>query len=66
VTYTWLLCYRQYGDKKKFEALQDLLKYCVGDGQKESEALGYIPLPAPVAAKVGAAIGTIKLAANAS
>lgn len=66
VTYTWLLCYRQYQDKKKFEVLQDLLKYCLGDGQKDSEALGYIPLPAPVAQKVSAAVGNIKLAPNAS
>ena len=66
VTYTWLLCYRQYQDKKKFEVLQDLLKYCLGDGQKDSEALGYIPLPAPVAQKVSAAVANIKLAPNAS
>jgi phosphate transport system substrate-binding protein len=66
VTYTWLLCYRQYQDKKKFEVLQDLLKYCLGDGQKDSEALGYIPLPASVAQKVSAAVGNIKLAPNAS
>ena len=66
VTYTWLLCYRQYKDKKKLEVLQDLLKYCLRDGQKDSEALGYIPLPASVAEKVGAAVGNIKLAPNAS
>jgi phosphate transport system substrate-binding protein len=66
VTYTWLLCYRQYGDKKKLEALQDLLRYCLRDGQKECEPLGYIPLPAAVADKVGSAVSNIKLAANAS
>jgi phosphate transport system substrate-binding protein len=66
VTYTWLLCYRQYQDKKKYEALQDLLKYCLRDGQKECEPLGYIPLPAAVADKVNSAVGNIKLAANAS
>jgi phosphate transport system substrate-binding protein len=66
VTYTWLLCYRQYQDKKKLEVLQDLLKYCLRDGQKECEPLGYIPLPAAVAEKVGAAIANIKLAPNAS
>ena len=66
VTYTWLLCYKQYQDKKKFEVLQDLLKYCLRDGQKECEPLGYIPLPAAVAEKVGAAVQNIKLAPNAS
>ncbi len=66
VTYTWLLCYRQYQDKKKYEALQGLLKYCLSDGQKESEALGYIPLPSAVAGKVSSAISNIKLVPNAS
>ena len=66
VTYTWLLCYKQYQDKKKFEILQDVLKYCLTDGQKESESLGYIPLPPAVADKVSAAVQTIKLAPNAS
>jgi len=62
VTYTWLLCYKQYQDKRKFEVLQDLLKYCLTEGQKDSDALGYLPLPAPVVDKVTAAVQTIKLA----
>jgi len=66
VTYTWLLCYRQYQDKKKFEALQDLLKYCLSDGQKDSETLGYIPLPPAVAGRVSSAVANIKLAPNAT
>jgi phosphate transport system substrate-binding protein len=66
VTYTWLLCYKQYSDKKKFEVLQGLLKYCLKDGQKDCEPLGYIPLPATVAERVSAAVGNIKLAPNAS
>ncbi|HTS68038.1 MAG TPA: phosphate ABC transporter substrate-binding protein PstS [Terriglobia bacterium] len=65
-TYTWLLCYKQYHDKAKFQTLQDLLNYCLTDGQKESEALGYIPLPATVADKVKAAIPNIKLAPDAT
>ena len=66
VTYTWLLCYKQYQDKKKFEILQDVLKYCLTEGQKESESLGYLPLPPAVADKVSAAVQAIKLAPNAS
>jgi len=62
VTYTWLLCYRKYQDKKKLDALQGLLQYSLTDGQKESEALGYIPLPPAVADKVKAALQNIKLA----
>jgi len=60
VTYTWLLCYRQYQDKKKLEALKNLLDYCLTDGQKDAEALGYIPVPADVLEKVKAAVQNIK------
>jgi len=66
VTYTWLLCYKQYQDKKKLEVLKSLLEYCLTDGQKESEALGYLPVPAETLAKVKAAVQNIKLAVNAS
>jgi phosphate transport system substrate-binding protein len=64
VTYTWLICYKQYKDKKKYDLLQALLQYCLTDGQKDSEALGYIPLPAAVVEKVKAATQNIKLAAS--
>jgi phosphate transport system substrate-binding protein len=60
VTYTWLVLYKQYGDKRKAEILRDLLKYCLTDGQKDSEALGYIPLPSSVAQKALGAIASIK------
>ncbi len=59
VTYTWLICYAKYPDAKKLAALQDLLKYCLTDGQKDAEALGYIPLPANVSSKALAAVQTI-------
>ncbi len=63
VTYTWLLLYRSYPDKAKHEALQDLLKFALTDGQKEAEALGYIPLPPAVAEKALSAVRSIKPAA---
>ena len=44
---------------KKAAALKDVLTYCLTDGQKESEALGYIPLPGAVVEKVKAALGNI-------
>jgi len=50
VTYTWQIFYKKY-DPKKLAAIQDLIKYQLGEGQKEAEALGYIPLPQTVAAK---------------
>ena len=59
-TYTWLLCYKKYPDRNKAQALRNLLSYILTDGQKESEALGYIPLPAVVAAKVKAAVKNIQ------
>jgi phosphate transport system substrate-binding protein len=64
VTYTWLICYKQYSDKQKFDLLQNLLQYCLSDGQKDSEALGYIPLPPAVVEKVKAATQNIKLKAS--
>jgi phosphate transport system substrate-binding protein len=66
VTFTWLLCYKQYPNKRKAEVLQELLDYCLTDGQKEAEALGYIPLPSAVVEKVKAAAQNIKAAPNGS
>jgi len=65
VSYTWLLCYKQYADKRKFEVLQNLLKYCLTEGQKEAESLGYLPLPSTVTEKVSGALENIKLASAA-
>ena len=45
VTYTWLLVRKHHGNPRTTAALKDVLKYCVTDGQKDCEALGYIPLP---------------------
>jgi len=59
VTYTWLICYKKYPDKAKLQAMQDLVKYGLTDGQKEAEPLGYIPLPQNVVAKATAAIQNI-------
>jgi phosphate transport system substrate-binding protein len=64
VTYTWMIFYKQYKDKNKLNVLTDLLQYCLTDGQKDSEPLGYIPLPDPVVQKVKAAIGNIKQASS--
>jgi len=55
-TYTWLLCYKKYDDAHKLAALKDVIKYALTDGQKDSEALGYIPLPESVAKQVLAAL----------
>jgi phosphate transport system substrate-binding protein len=56
VTYTWLIAYKKYPDKTKAQAMQDLVRFGLTDGQKDSEALGYIPLPDAVVAKATSAI----------
>jgi len=66
VTYTWLILYKHYPDAKKLETLKGLLKYCSTDGQKEAEALGYIPLPATVAEKVSTAVDGVTAASAGS
>ena len=60
VTYTWIMVYKKYPDAAKAKALKDVLTWCLTDGQKQSEALGYIPLPAAVAEKAKAALGNIE------
>lgn len=60
VTYTWLLCYKQYSDPKKAEALKSVIEYGLTVGQKSSEQLGYVPLPQNVVSKVRAALNNIQ------
>ena len=55
VTYTWLLCYKQYAKPDVAATLKSVIKYGLTDGQKVSDELGYIPLPPEVVAKVQAA-----------
>ena len=59
VTYTWLIAYKKYPDATKRQAMQDLIKYGLSDGQKDAEALGYIPLPTNVAEQATAAVANI-------
>jgi phosphate transport system substrate-binding protein len=59
VTYTWMIFYKKYPDKRKQQAIQDLVKYGLTAGQKDAESLGYVPLPATVVAKDTAALEKI-------
>jgi len=59
VTYTWIVVYKGYDNKEKLDALKGLIGYGLTDGQKESAALGYVPLPAAVAAKARAAVDAL-------
>ena len=57
VTYTWIIAYKKYADAQKAGALKDVLAYCLTDGQKMSESLGYIPLPTEVAEQGQSGLG---------
>jgi len=59
-TYTWMLFYKKYDDPAKAAALRQMIQYSLSDGQKISEQMGYIPLPANVVAEVGKAAENIK------
>jgi phosphate transport system substrate-binding protein len=60
VTYTWMLCYKQYRDPLVANTLRKVLKFCLTDGQEYADQLGYIPLPEDVRTKVLAAVEQIK------
>ncbi|MFO0965226.1 MAG: phosphate ABC transporter substrate-binding protein PstS [Gemmataceae bacterium] len=59
VTYTWLLCYKTYENKKTAEAVKKLVNYCLDEGQKSSAGLGYVPLPDAVSKRVREVAATI-------
>jgi len=59
VTYTWIITYKRYVDPKKAAALKKLMTYCLTEGQKDSDSLGYIPLPNEVLDAAKAALGSI-------
>jgi ABC-type phosphate transport system substrate-binding protein len=56
VTYTWLICYKKYPDKVKLQAMQDLVRFGLTEGQKDAETLGCISLPSNVVEKATGAI----------
>jgi phosphate transport system substrate-binding protein len=59
VSYTWILCYKKYNDAQLAAALKAVLRYCLTDGQADSAALGYIPLPPEVVKRVMQALDGI-------
>lgn len=48
-TYTWIVFQQQMGDSAKRAALLAMLEWVLTDGQRESSALAYTPLPPEVA-----------------
>lgn len=61
VTYTWIIAYKKYESEEKVKVFKDLIHYCLTEGQKSSESLGYIPLPETVVEKVSAALDNISV-----
>jgi len=59
VTFTWMILYKKYDNKEKLDALKSLVAYGLTDGQKDSETLGYLPLPEEVVSKGQAAVGAL-------
>lgn len=59
-TFTWLLLYKTGNDKTKLDALKKFVTYGLADGQKLSNDLGYIPLPADIVTKATEALNTIQ------
>jgi phosphate transport system substrate-binding protein len=60
VTYTWWLVHPKYDKAGEADTIKALAAWCLTDGQKLSDSLGYLPLPPAVVAKVQAAAATIK------
>ncbi len=58
-SYTWMMFYKKYDDPKKAAAVRKMIDYCLNEGQKMSEKMGYLPLPANVIAEVRKAAANI-------
>ncbi|MEN6440793.1 MAG: phosphate ABC transporter substrate-binding protein PstS [Syntrophobacter sp.] len=59
-TYTWMIFSKKYDDANKAKAIRDLINYCLGEGQKMSGQMGYIPLPENVIQEVSKAAKNIQ------
>jgi phosphate transport system substrate-binding protein len=60
VSYTWMLFYKKYSDPKMAEAVREVVKYCLTEGQKVSDEMGYLPLPGNVVERVAKAVNNIQ------
>ncbi|MGH8613823.1 MAG: phosphate ABC transporter substrate-binding protein PstS, partial [Gammaproteobacteria bacterium] len=58
-SFTWMLFYKKQ-DPKKAEVLRDVVQYCLTEGQKIADQMGYIPLPENVVEKVQVAAQQIQ------
>ena len=60
VTLTWIALYKNYPDPKKTQALKELFRWCLTDGQRYAPELGYTPLPANVVARSLVALNNLQ------
>jgi len=58
-TVSYVLVCSRYKDSAEGALVKDYLTYAAGDGQSESDALGFAPLPAALDQQVLASIATI-------
>jgi phosphate transport system substrate-binding protein len=60
VTFSWLLLHERYSDPAKSAALKGFVNWALTEGQRYSDAEGYIPLPDTVAALASAAVNRVQ------
>ena len=53
------MAYKKYDDPAKAQAVKNMLKWSLTEGQKFSGELGYVPLPASVVSKVEPAVDAL-------
>lgn len=59
-TYTWMLFYKKNSNADKTKAIKGMIEYCLTEGQKISEKMGYLPLPENVVKEVRKAATNIE------
>jgi phosphate transport system substrate-binding protein len=58
---TWFLCHRTYDNPLKLKTIKDILSYCLTEGQKYNEKLGYVPLTEAWLAKARALVDGLEV-----
>src|SRR5262249_46088733 len=60
ITYTWLLLYKKYPSADKTSAVKEYADWCLTEGQRFCDALGFVRLPPALAQEVIREIGKIE------
>jgi phosphate transport system substrate-binding protein len=58
-SFTWMLLYQNPSDNARAKVMVDFMKWALTEGQKDTQALGYAPLPKPVVDKELQALGKV-------